>query len=231
MGLVRKLSRLKWETVRLKWRSNVIMPLLRDRLRGELVVDDFTIISNNCWAGMVYESYGMRKLTPTVGMFIMPSDYVRFVSDLPGYLDQSLEFIEPSGSKWVSSLADRENWGSYLIGRVGDVELHMLHYHDEQVARRKWESRVQRVNWNRIVYKFNDQNGATEEDLGRFDTLPLEHKVVFSAREHPAVKSCVKLRCPRGHEFIRASYEPFGHNRMFDVTRYINETFGESESL
>lgn len=226
MDLMEKLSRLTWETVRLKWRSKVVVPLLRDRLRGELLVTDFTIISNNCWGGMVYESYGLKKMSPTVGMFIMPGDFVRLCADLPGHLAQPLEFIEPWESKWADALRANDNWGTYLIGRVGEAELHMLHYHDEETARRKWESRVGRVNYGRILYKLNDQNGATEEDLLAFDALPLEHKVVFSARGHPSVPSCIKLRCPRGHEYIRASYEPFGHNRAFDVTRYINEAFG-----
>ena len=102
----------------------------------------------------------------------------------------------------------------------------MLHYHDEATARHKWESRIGRVNYDRILYKLNDQNGATEDDLLAFDALPLEHKVVFSAREHPGVPSCVKLRCPKSHDCIRASYEPFGYNGAFDVTRYINDAFG-----
>ena len=226
MGLMKKLSHLTWETVRLKWRSKVAVPLSRNRLRSELLVTDFTIVSNNCWGGMVYESYGLKKMSPTVGMFIMPTDFVRLCADLPGHLAQPLEFIEPEESKWASELRNKDNWGTYLIGRVGDVELHMLHYHDEGTARRKWESRVGRVNYGRILYKLNDQNGATEENLLAFDALPLEHKVVFSAREHPNVPSCIKLRCPRSHEYIRASYEPFGHNKAFDVTRYINGAFG-----
>lgn len=27
---------------------------------------NFTIISNNCWGGMIYESYALKKQTPTV---------------------------------------------------------------------------------------------------------------------------------------------------------------------
>lgn len=223
IGMMIKLPHLSWETVRLKWRSNVTVPLLRDRLRSELDITDFTIISNNCWGGMVYESYGLRKMSPTVGMFIMPADFVDFCSDLSVYLARPLEFIAPKKSKWEEVLSTNDNWGTYPIGCLGNVELHMLHYHDEDIARRKWESRVGRVNSHRILYKLNDQNGATEYDLRAFDALPLEHKVIFSAREHPAISSCIKLECPANHDFIHASYEPFGHNKDFDVTRYINE--------
>ena len=189
-------------------------------------MDEFTIISNNCWGGTIYESYGMRKSTPTVGMFIMPADFVRFSADLTHYLDEPLEFISPDESKWKGLLKGKANWGSYLIGCVGDVELHMLHYHDEAIARRKWESRLRRVNRDRLIFKLNDQNGATEEDLLAFDALPLEHKIVFAAREHPNVSCCRKIRCPRGSEFIQASWEPFGANRSFNVTEYLNGCFG-----
>lgn len=188
-------------------------------------MNDFTIISNNCWGGMVYESHGLRKMSPTIGMFIMPEDFVRFCADLPCYLAEPLVFLDPEQSKWADILRAKDDWGTYLIGCIGDVELHMLHYQDEDTARRKWESRIKRVNYDRIIYKFNDQNGATEEDLLAFDALPLEHKIIFSAREHPNVLSCVKMQCPKNHEYIRASYEPFGHNRTFDVTHYINKAF------
>lgn len=43
---------------------------------------DFTIISNNCWGGLVYESYGLPKNSPTVGMFFMAEEYIKFVSNL-----------------------------------------------------------------------------------------------------------------------------------------------------
>lgn len=115
---------------------------------------------------------------------------------------------------------------SVLSAGLGDVELRMLHQHDETTARRKWESRVKHVDHDRLIFKLNDQNGATEADLFAFDALPLEHKLVFAAKEHPGVRCCRRIHCPRGSEFILASREPFGANRSFNVTEYINDRFG-----
>ena len=39
------------------------------------------IISNNCWGGVIYESYSLPKLSPTVGMYFSPKDYLKFVAD------------------------------------------------------------------------------------------------------------------------------------------------------
>ena len=193
MPLLKKFKKLNRETVRLKVRNDFWLPrTCKARARG-LEVDGFTIISNNCWGGTIYESYGMRKDTPTVGMFIMPSDFVRFCADLDRYLAEPLEFISTDESKWKDVLGEKDNWGTYLIGLIGDVELHMLHHHDEATARRKWESRVKRVDHDRLIFKLNDQNGATEEDLLAFDVLPLEHKLVFAAKEHPGVRQAHPL--------------------------------------
>lgn len=229
MKLACLLGKFNRETIRLKLRNRLWLPLTRSIRIKKLSVDCFTIISNNCWGGTVYESYGMRKESPTIGMFIMPSDFVRFCSDLDHYLAQPLQFISPKDSKWESTLCANDNWGQYLIGRIDDVELHMLHHHDETIARRKWEDRVRRVCHDRLIFKLNDQNGATEDDLRAFDLLPLEHKLIFAAKDHPGIKCCKRIHCPRTCEYIPASWEPFGANRSFNVTDYLNDCFGNSK--
>ena len=42
----------------------------------KLTNTNFTIISNNCWGGVIYESYDLPKNTPTAGMFFMADDYI-----------------------------------------------------------------------------------------------------------------------------------------------------------
>ena len=219
-----KLSGLNEEVLRLKFRNHVYLPATRAHRRRQLRVDDFTIISNNCWGGTVYESYGMKKLSPTVGMFIMPEDYLKLAADLPGYLAQPLTFIDPEQSRWRDALRGRKNWGTYPVARLGDIELHMLHYRDPETARRKWESRVARVNPARLIFKFNDQNGATAEQIRRFMNLPLVHRLCFVSKpELRAVPGTVFVRQPaRYADGVMASREPLGRSRAIDVTAYIN---------
>ena len=38
-----------------------------------------TIFSNNCWGGMIYESYNLPKNSPTVGLFFFADDYIFFL--------------------------------------------------------------------------------------------------------------------------------------------------------
>lgn len=219
------------ETWRLKFRGKVLIPVASRLLRRRLAVTDFTIISNNCWGGTIYETYGLPKQSPTVGMFIMPDDYLKLISNLQHYIAAPLLFIQPEKSKWAPELRNKPNWGSYLIGRINDVELHMLHYHDEITARQKWESRVKRINHNRLIFKFNDQNGATEAHFKAFDALNLDHKILFSVREFPHLNSVVKINAPPSHHFVRASYEPLIGTRSWNVRNYIQFCFGGQNNV
>ena len=215
---------LNMEAIRLKFRNDIYLPLTRRIRRKKLNTTDFTIISNNCWGGTVYESYGLRKNTPTAGMFIMPSDYVKFVKNLEYYIGLELIFINPNESKWKEVLEKKDNWGTYLIAKLDDIELHMLHYHDTRVAKEKWQKRKERIVWDKILYKFNDQNGATQKDIQEFVNLKLKNKVCFVAREDLKNEDgVIFISQPENTENgIKASREPFGSSRYVNINNLIN---------
>lgn len=221
-----------YEGLRLK-----VLGIVRENFatfRRKMLKDtSFTIISNNCWGGMIYESYDLPKQSPTVGAFFMADDYIKFLADLSRYLQDELRFIQPEQSKWkhMPQVAQDSRFGSYPIGILSNgedvVEVFFLHAHNEQEARDKWKRRCQRINWDRLLVKFNDQNGCTEKHIAAFEQLPFLHKVCFTVKEYPQYPSVVKISAPKTHKFIRASYEPFGNNKRFPVTRILNEIIAE----
>lgn len=214
------------ESLRLILRNRIYLPITRSWRRKRVSADPFTIISNNCWGGTVYESYGIRKDSPTVGMFIMPEDYLRFVSRLDYYLSLDLQFVNPDQSKWRDVLKMKSNWGTYLVGKLDDVELHMLHYHDEEIARQKWNKRVKRVHSDRLLFKFNDQNGCTSNQIDAFLDLPIAPKVVFVSKWQDK-EGCIYVPQPaRYTNGVMASREPFGSSRLIDVNGLINSLGG-----
>ena len=195
----------------------------------------FTIISNNCWGGLVYEYYNLQKQSPTVGLFFMADDYIRFVSSLHEYLSAELEFLNPEESKWKEYWDGKDSrFGSYPIGRLNlrrggaeTVEIFFLHYHSDEEARANWERRCERINWNKLIVKFNDQNGCTEEHIKRFIGLDFKHKAFFTCKRWDGVDYSAPglwyeeiSQFPR-HEQIIASFEPF--NRK--VTLLINSLY------
>ena len=81
----------KIEGIRLKINKFFRLTFAEKR-KKKLKNQNFTIISNNCWGGMIYESYNLRKNSPTVGLFIMPKDYIKFIKNLKKYLIIKLTF-------------------------------------------------------------------------------------------------------------------------------------------
>ena len=207
-----------YEGLRLKilkyWRLG-----LANYRKKQLKSTDFTIISNNCWGGMIYESYNLPKESPTV----MAEDYIEFLSDLRGYVNGKLTFIKPEDSRWkdMPQVSGDKRFGSYPVGVLSNgknaIELFFLHYHSEQEAREKWERRVQRINWNKLLIKFNDQNGCTETEVKKFMKLPCKQWKNIQGGGYTFIRQFPK------HEFIMASYEPFGKSKYIDITSVINQ--------
>lgn len=217
-----------YEGLRLKFRNHVYIPLTRKRKAAELTQKSFTIISNNCWGGTVYEAYNLEKQSPTVGLFFMATDYIRFLSDLPHYLAQPLRFITPEQSKYKEELKQNSNWGTYPLAVLDDVEVHLLHYPgDEAQIRAKWNRRVQRIDWEYLIVKFNDQNGCVQENIDDFFKLPYKNKLFFTsqynadnARKYG--EAYVFVRQPGNQKHILASYEPIKNTKGLDLTAYLN---------
>ena len=221
-----------YEGIRLKINKAIRRnPLLTDHRKKKLKGTDFTIISNNCWGGMIYESYNIIKSSPTVGLFFMSSDYIRFLSNLEYYTSCPIEFISPEQSKWNNSelLLSDKRFGKYPIGRLSygeeTVEIFFLHYHSEEDAYQKWNRRCQRINWDHLIVKFNDQNGTTQEDLDLFLKLPYK-KVFFTCKPWNNMDGCCYIiRQPKCYPSVTASHEPFGSNKYIDLESFINELY------
>lgn len=174
---------------------------------------------------MLYESYDLPKESPTVGLFIMADDYIKFLKDLKGYLDSELTFIDPKSSKWYSQVSVDKRYGNYPVGKLKDVKIFFLHYHSEEEAMAKWHRRIKRINWDRPLVKFNDQNGCTRKDVEEFLKLPFKHKIFFTCKNWNVADPqhvIVKINQFPKHNFIMASYEPFGKNKYINLDKLIN---------
>ncbi len=139
---------------------------------------DFTVISNNCWAGRLYQYLDMPYLSPTVGLYFFADDYIRFVTRLEHYMSLDLQFIALEESKYYNILKAKGEL-SVPIGVLEDVEIIFLHYHSVSEAREKWTRRKQRIRWDNLYIKFSKMNLCTEEHLRAFDALSYPRKFMF----------------------------------------------------
>lgn len=181
MSILCKIGHLKYK-VMLKANEGVFA-----KHRKKALKKPFTIISNNCWGGYIYRLFNMEYQSPTVGLFIMPDDYLKFINNLEYYInDCKLSFIEPDKSHNYDYLKNTPHFGEYPVGVLGDIEICFVHYASRKEAREKWNRRCKRINWNNLIIKFNDQNGCTKNHIDGFNRIDKYKKMVcFVAKNYP----------------------------------------------
>lgn len=114
-------------------------------------------------------------------MWIPAHEFIILVSNLKEELNGTLE--------------DITNDSSYPIGLLnGKIHIHFIHYKSFDEVISKWNSRLQRVNYQDIRIIMTENDGCTYEDLVAFDKLPYRNKVVFTHKPYPEIKSSFYIR-------------------------------------
>lgn len=149
------------------------------RIRG-LKNRDFSIISNNCFAGFVYDIYGLPYRTPTIGMYFYPDEYLKFVKNLKENLKHELEPLTFEDSQY-KELLTKDGHQDALLGKVNGIEVVLLHYHEFNEAKEKWARRCKRVDFNNLVIKYSDQNHFEQKHYDEFKKLDYKNKLFFTS--------------------------------------------------
>lgn len=215
-----KKIRKKVETLKLKIRRKYMNATAKNR-KSKINNLDFTIISNNCWGGFIYQSYNLQYNTPTIGLFFVAEDYIKFVKQLKKYLDLELKEVKPEDSKWYEQLKNNASFGKYPIGKIDDIEIQFLHYKSFEEAKKTWDRRKKRVNYNNILFKFSDMNFCSEENIREFQNIPLKNKICFITKKNKHLSNSYTFIVTNGKE-LTASCEPFGKSSKVDINKIIN---------
>lgn len=155
--------------------------LINQKNRKRLTNTTFSLIASNCNGGFILHDLGLRFNSPFVNMWIKPKDFIKILSGFRKYMDAPLTFVKEEGI-------------DYPVGVLIDAKIYFMHYENEQEAESKWEERKQRIKYDNLFILFNDRDGCTYEDLMEFDKIPFEHKVAFTNKPYPEIKSAVYIK-------------------------------------
>ena len=162
---------------------------------------DLVVIANNCWGGEIYKRFGIPFNTPFIGLFIFGTDYIKLLKNFEDYMLCDMKFVETS--KHTSKKIE------YPIGLLKDIEIHFMHYKTKEEALSKWNRRTSRLlkkdTLNNAIFKFCDRDGATNEELEAFHSLPYTHKISFGVHpflnnNHIQINESKEARVPDGVE-------------------------------
>lgn len=137
---------------------------------------DVTIISQNCIGGVVSHDMNMPFRSPTVNLFFPADDFVRFVGRLDYYLNMELVL----------------SWGEeYPVGKLGDVELHFVHYATCHEAKAAWERRKNRVNLDNVVVFCTDRDGFDDGVFEKWKEIPYPKMLLTACEKYAGDKDSI----------------------------------------
>ncbi len=126
----------------------------------ELKNKKVSIISNNCWGGMLYRTLGMECRSPFKNVSLVDKDYLKVIKDLPRYLD-----TEPV---WNGKAAVDPNSGASIPWlEWGDVIIAANHYSDAELAIRDWNRRRKKINPDALFVEMYTTSKESEEEFYR----------------------------------------------------------------
>lgn len=137
---------------------------------------DITIISPNCLAAELYWILGLRFNSPTINTSMTRKDYLKFCKNIKSYLSKEPVFIEENG---------------IIKAMIDDIEIRFLHATDLKRECSAWKRRIQRVNYDKLLFIFDDR-GLTEEMLKEIKDFPYR-KILLCGKDLP-YSWCKKLR-------------------------------------
>lgn len=181
----------------------------------------FTIISNNCFGGWIYQKYKIKYNSPTVGMFILADDYIKFIKNLRYYINCPLHFIDPDDAHNVSWLENNvEKFRKYPIARIDDVDIHFLHAKSAEKAEEDWNRRKKRVDYKHILVKFSMQNAWSEKNYKEFVDwdFPDENKLLFTTEVKYGKPYEILFKCDKGHDHTSDA----NYYKYVNLTKVIN---------
>lgn len=163
-----------------------------------------SIISPNCFGGLLYHYLGLPFLSPTINMSWTEDDYYKLLSNLKEYMDKPLVFKE---MRWSGNLKIE-----YPLCSLGDIYVHMKHYKTYEEAKEKWEQRIKRINYDNlfIVSRATDKYWAE-----MYCNLPYKNKICFTNFK---MEGCINVADIYNHSYL---------NRTLSIGPIINDsTYG-----
>lgn len=149
--------------------------------RKELTNKDFSLLSSNCNGAFILHDLKLGFKSPTVNLFISANDYIKFLERLDYYL--SCDLVKIVDEKY-----------NYPLGALDDIIIHFMHYNSYEESRNKWQFRLQRFNKENLFIMMTDRDGCTDEIIRKFDNLSYEHKVIFTHKPYPEIKSAFYIK-------------------------------------
>lgn len=129
----------------------------------ELKNSRLSIVSNNCWGGMISNTLCLENLSPFKNLYLTDEHYLKLLGNLRYYLS-----CEPIFDRWEIEV---HSGIRYPVGKLGDVEVHYNHDTEWETVITNWSRRIKKFNWDNVMVEMYTSDSTFERkfaDLNQF---------------------------------------------------------------
>lgn len=163
MSIIEKIKNKLFLELNPWFREHVIIPKNRAKVMN---IGEVTLLCNNCLGGVIFHELNLKFLSPTINLWMYPADFIKYCSNLSHYSKCNLEFVD--FYRYFPNFQGK----SYPVALLDDIVIFFQHYKTEDEARKKWEERTKRINYDNIHCILSERDGCTIEHLKAFSKLP-----------------------------------------------------------
>lgn len=116
---------------------------------------NISIISNNCWGGVICRTLGIECRSPFKNLSVEVEDYLKLLKNLPYYMGLDLTFLEYAFNK--------NSKKNYPVMLLDDVKVHCNHDTDPDEAAAKWNRRRVKINYDNLFVEMYTESRETME--------------------------------------------------------------------
>lgn len=140
-----------------------------------------TIISNNCFGGVISHQYGLEFCSPTINLQILPEEFPTFCNNLHYYMDAELEMYTNFSTFHIECMYRMFDCIPNMpFGRIKDVLVCFQHYDTFDEAAELWNKRKARVDYDSIAYLFHARHPKYKQAVEQFLALDLPNSEVIT---------------------------------------------------
>lgn len=185
--------------------------------KDKLEVKDFTVISNNCWGGILYKDLNLPYGTPFVNMFMFADCYIKLVKNLDSYLASELHISDVSRYFTGPSF--------YPIGHLNDIEIHFIHYTFKDSVVEFWNRRIKRINREKIFFVLSERDGCKPHHVREFQSL--KNNKIAITRYHYSGKNVYRIFPFQSRTVLPADILMGFSYWAINPVLWLNKTFGK----
>ena len=199
--------------------KNPIAKHRRKCMRDALQNTNMTFLCPSCMGGELFHDLGLQFRSPTINLMMLQTDFVKFVTNFDEYMAVPFEFFKHPDY-------------DFPCAKLKDITVHFTHYHSEEEAVTKWESRSERIDRNNLFIYCSDRDGITEEEVRSLGKLKVKGIVFFSAHDYKDIPYCLyipKFKDVGVVQGIQDVHYPDCHRsyeEYFDFVKWFNEADG-----